>query len=414
MGYDMPSEAGRTDTSTLGLCDTLVPGERKEYRFFLTWHFPNRLGGWGKQADVPTRNRYAVRFDSSWDVARYVVEHWPRLEQQTRRFHAALFGSTLPPPVLDAISANIVSLRSTTCFWLDDGRFFGYEGCFDDAGCCEGTCTHVWSYAQTLAFLFPSLERSMRRIEFVSETDADGYMGFRAFRTFGEEFIWHHWGDRRPPPAADGQMGSVLRAYREWLIGGDRAWLAEVWPGVKRTMIFASAHWDADGDGVFDGQQHNTYDIEFYGPNPLCGIYYLSALRAVEELARVMGEDALALRCRERFERGSARLDELLWNGEFYIQRLEDVNAYKYQHGVGCLSDQLLGQLHARILGLGDLLPAEHVAVGDRGGVRSQLPGRPERARQLPAHLRAERRGRAADVLLAARRAPEAPFCLQR
>src|SRR5262249_38494055 len=50
----------------------------------------------------------------------------------------------------------------------------------------------------------------------------------------------------------------------------------------------------------------------------------------------------------------------------FYVQRLDDVNAYKYQHGVGCLSDQLLGQLHARILGLGDLLPAEHVrqAIG--------------------------------------------------
>jgi uncharacterized protein (DUF608 family) len=161
-------------------------------------------------------------------------------------------------------------------------------------------------------------------------------------------------------------MGSVLRAYREWLIGGDRAWLAKIWPGVKRAIAFADANWDPDDDGVFDGQQHNTYDIEFYGPNPLCGIYYLSALRAVEELARVIGEDALALRCRERFERGSARLDELLWNGEFYIQRLEDVNAYRYQHGVGCLSDQLLGQLHARILGLGDLLPAEHVrqAIG--------------------------------------------------
>ncbi|MFL5800817.1 MAG: GH116 family glycosyl-hydrolase, partial [Roseiflexaceae bacterium] len=200
LGYDTPSAMGKTDTGTLGLRDTLAPGERKAYRFFLTWHFPNRPGGWGKRADAPTRNRYAARFDDSWGVARYVVEQLPRLEEGTRRFHAALFGSTLPPAVLDAITANIVPLRSTTCFWLDDGRFFGYEGCFDAAGCCEGTCTHVWSYAQTLAFLFPSLERAMRRIEFVSETDAEGYMGFRAFKTFGEPFVWHHWGDGQPPP----------------------------------------------------------------------------------------------------------------------------------------------------------------------------------------------------------------------
>jgi uncharacterized protein (DUF608 family) len=366
LGYDTPSAMGTTDTGTLGLRDTLAPGERKAYHFFLTWHFPNRPGGWGKRADAPMRNRYAARFDSSWDVAGYLAEALPRLEQQTRRFHAALFGSTLPPAVLDAISANIVTLRSPTCFWLDDGRFFGYEGCFDAAGCCEGTCTHVWSYAQTLAFLFPSLERAMRRIEFVSETDAEGYMGFRAFNTFGEQFVWHHWGDGQPPPAADGQMGSILRAYREWLLSGDRAWLAEIWPGVKRAIVFAAARWDADGDGVFDGQQHNTYDIDFYGPNPLCSVYYLGALRAAEELAQVMGEDELAGRYRERFKRGTRRLDELLWNGEYYVQRLDDMNAYKYQHGEGCLSDQLLGQLHARILGLGDLLPVEHVrqAIG--------------------------------------------------
>jgi uncharacterized protein (DUF608 family) len=155
-------------------------------------------------------------------------------------------------------------------------------------------------------------------------------------------------------------MGSVLRAYREWQLSGDRDWLAGVWPGVKRAIGYAAPHWDTDGDGVPDGKQHNTYDIEFYGPNPLCGIYYLGGLRAAEELARVQGETALADSYHTAFERASARLDELLWGGEFYVQRLDDVDAYKYQHGLGCLSDQLLGQLHARVLGLGDLVPAEH------------------------------------------------------
>ncbi|MEP7358245.1 MAG: GH116 family glycosyl hydrolase, partial [Anaerolineales bacterium] len=250
-----------------------------------------------------------------------------------------------------------------TCFWLDDGRFFGWEGCFDQTGCCSGTCTHVWSYAQTLAYLFPGLEREMRRIEFVIETEDDGYMSFRACRVFGETHTWP-WGDHRADAAADGQMGSLIRACREWRLSGDRGWLEQVWPGVKRALSFAQSEWDPDGDGLTDGSQHNTYDINFFGPNPLAGIYYLAGLRAVEELAGVMGEPELAAHCRQTFDRGSAQLDALLWNGEYYIQKLDDVNAHKYQFGLGCLSDQLLGQLHARLVGLGDLLPAAHVRTG--------------------------------------------------
>jgi uncharacterized protein (DUF608 family) len=360
LGYDSPSEAGKTDTASLALLDTLAPGASGTYQFILCWSFPNRPDSWKQDAPKLIRNHYATRFADSWATAHYVVEHLPRLEDATRRFHAALFGSTLPAYILDAVSANIVPLRSTTCFWLEDGRFFGWEGCFDDRGCCEGSCTHVWSYAHTLAFLFPSLEREMRRIEFVVETEPDGWMAFRTFKTFGEEFRWT-WGDQKAEAALDGQMGSIVRVLREWQLSGDRAWLTSVWPGVKRAIDYASAHWDTDGDGVPDGRQHNTYDIEFYGPNPLCGFYYLAGLRAVEELARIMDEPELAARCQDAFARGSRRLDELLWNGEYFIQALDDVNAHKYQHGRGCLSDQLLGQLHARILGLGDLAPREHV-----------------------------------------------------
>ena len=369
LGYDTPSEMGKTDTGSLGLVDTLAPGGMGAYRFVLAWSFPNRPDSWTNKDAPLTRNHYAKLFPTSWEVATYVVEHYDRLEAESRRFRNALFSSTFPAYVLDALSANIVPLRSTTCFWLEDGRFFGWEGCFDDAGCCEGSCTHVWSYAHTLAFLFPSLEREMRRIEFVVETEADGWMAFRSLKTQGETFLWT-WGNQKPEAAVDGQMGSILRVLREWQLSGDRPWLEQVWPGVKRAIDYASAHWDTNADGVLDGRQHNTYDIEFYGPNPLCGIYYLAALRAVEELADVMAEPGLARKCREVFERGSRHLDKLLWNGEFYVQRLDDVDAYKYQHGLGCLSDQLLGELHARILGLGEIVPRAHAKSALQAVVR--------------------------------------------
>lgn len=360
LGYGEPGT--HPDTGSLGLVGTLEPSASKAFRFMITWFFPNRPDSWQQGSDRLTRNHYATRFGDAWEVARYAFDEMPRLRSATECFHDALFSSTLPPYVLDAVSANIVPVRSNTCFWLEDGRFFGWEGCFDDNGCCPGSCTHVWSYAYTVAFLFPSLEREMRRIEFAVETEDDGFMNFRTFQTFGEEFVWQ-WGEQKPEAAVDGQMGSVLRAYREWQLSGDKGWLSAIWPGIRSAIIYASNNWDTDGDGILDGRQHNTYDIDFYGPNPLSSIYFLAGLRAVEELAQVMDEPEMAQRCRKTFEATSGRLNQLLWNGEYYVQLLDDVDAYRYQHGKGCLSDQLLGQLHARVLGLGDLLPSGHVRM---------------------------------------------------
>lgn len=358
LGYETVSDKGLSDTGSLGVIDTLSPGERGRYRFILTWHFPNRAPGWEKPQGIPLLNQYATRFSSSWETARYVSSELVRLETETRSFHDALFNSTLPAEVIDAISANITVVRSTTCFWLSDGHFYGWEGCFDDGGCCAGTCTHVWAYAYTAALLFPSLERSMRSIEFTVETEPDGYMMFRTFQTFGDQFEWG-WGAQKPEAAVDGQMGSIIRAYREWRLSGDQAWLDSIWPRVKQAMTYALAHWDTDKDGLLDGRQHNTYDIEFYGPNPLSSFYHLAALRATEALALVQGDTAFAADCRAAFDLAAPQLDNLLWNGEYYQQRLADIDAYPYQHGAGCLADQLLGQLHACVLGLGDLIPAE-------------------------------------------------------
>lgn len=357
LGYETGGEW--PDTGSLGVVDTVPAGESRSYTFVLTWSFPNRINSWSIKPERIIRNHYAVNFADSWVTAEYVIRNLARLETGTRQFHDALFNSTLPAAVVDALSANIVPVRSNTCFWLEDGRFFGWEGCNNEWGSCAGNCTHVWSYAYTVAFLFPSLEREMRRIEFVIETEPSGYMSFRAIRALDENSEWIWAGNKIA--AVDGQMGCILRAYREYQLCGDKDWLATVWPGIKNAIDYASKHWDTDGDSVLDGKQHNTYDIEFYGPNPLCSVYYLAGLRAVEEMAKVMGDTELAQRCHASFENGSAKLDSLLWNGEYYAQVIEDVNAYKYQYGAGVLSDQLLGQLHARALGLGDLLPVDHV-----------------------------------------------------
>jgi non-lysosomal glucosylceramidase len=156
-------------------------------------------------------------------------------------------------------------------------------------------------------------------------------------------------------------MGTIVRLYREWKLSGDTEFLRSVWPGATRALDYAFKHWDSDGDFVFDSQQHNTYDIEFYGPNSMTNSMFFAALKAGAEMADALGESERATKYRKALEQGSAKMDQLLWGGEYYIQRLDDVNEYRYQYGQGCLSDQMLGQMLAHVAGLGYILPKDHV-----------------------------------------------------
>jgi non-lysosomal glucosylceramidase len=126
-------------------------------------------------------------------------------------------------------------------------------------------------------------------------------------------------------------------------------------------LDFAFTCWDSDNDFVLDSQQHNTYDIEFYGPNSLVNSMFYGALKAGAEMAAALGETERSQRYLQALEAGSAKMDQMLWNGEYYIQVIDDVNRYKYQYGTGCLSDQLLGQMLSHVAGLGYVLPKEHV-----------------------------------------------------
>jgi uncharacterized protein (DUF608 family) len=358
----------------------LVPaGGESSVTFLIAWHFPNRTPercGWaaveGEKKTV-VGNHYCQRFADAWEVAKHIAKELPSLEMRTRKFASLVQSSTLPPAVLDAAMSNLSTLRSNTCFRTADGEFHGFEGCSDQRGCCHGTCTHVWNYEQATAFVFPSLARSIRESEFLRNTEEGGLMGFRSYLPDGLN-IWH-------AAAADGQMGCLMKFYRDWQLSGDTEWLKRLWPKAKKALEFAwiKNGWDGDHDGVAEGVQHNTYDVEFYGPNPLCGVWYLGALRAGEEMARALGDAEAADVYRRLFENGKKWIDANLFNGQYYIQKVvgraaEDVAAGlrvgfgaanplapDYQVGEACLIDQLVGQYMAHVADIGYLLDEANV-----------------------------------------------------
>ena len=349
----------------------LKPGETREISFFITWHFPNRKA-W---ASSMMKNYYTFQYEDAWDVIRKTVPELNQLEQETNDFVTTFCESDLPDVVKEAALFNISTLRTQTCFRTDDGYFYAWEGCNDNSGCCHGSCTHVWNYEQAMGFLFAELAKKRREIEFGLATDENGLMSFRVnlpkenIRGFGRA-------------AADGQMGAIMKMYRDWQLSGDESFLKKLYPNVKRALQFCwiPGGWDADIDGVMEGTQHNTMDVEYYGPNPQMGIWYLGALRAVEEMSRFLGDIDFADNCATLYANGRKWLDENLFNGEYFIHEIRppkntdeiapslivgmgggDKFNPDYQLGEGCLVDQLVGQFMAHVCGLGYLVEPDHV-----------------------------------------------------
>ena len=227
--------------------------------------------------------------------------------------------STLPAALRDAAMSNLSTLVTQTCFRTADGEFHGFEGCDDQRGCCFGNCTHVWNYETSTQFVFPSLARSLRKAAFGFSQDDQGGMRFRQMLPDGL--------DRFGYAAADGQMGQIIKAYLDWKLCGDTEWLRGLWPKIQRGISFAwiPGGWDPNRNGVLEGVQHNTYDVEFYGPNPLGTVYYLGALRAAEEMANALGDTAAAANYHALFAKGSAWIDQNLFNGDYYIQKVRGI-----------------------------------------------------------------------------------------
>ncbi|MHC4443972.1 MAG: GH116 family glycosyl hydrolase [Planctomycetota bacterium] len=324
----------------------LGPRAKHTFTFVLGWFFPNR-----KYADIKRRypqygtgQMYTNWFNNASEVAHYVLDNHPRLSGDTRKWRDTYYAGTLPYWLLNRLHSTVSYLATGTCMWWKNGRFWAWEG----VGCCGGTCTHVWNYAQASARLFPQLERSVREMQDLGEALLDN--GLVSFR--GKIFQGRY--------AADGQCGTVLKCYREHLMSADNNYLKRNWPKIKKVLEY-SIEQDANDDGLIENSQHNTFDIEFFGPNTFVGSLYLAALRAGEEMARTMRDIEFAKRVRKIFQSGRKLSVERLWNGEYFIQ-IVDLNKHpKSQYGKGCISDQLFGQGWARQLGLGNIYPQSQV-----------------------------------------------------
>ncbi|HZK96352.1 MAG TPA: GH116 family glycosyl hydrolase [Prolixibacteraceae bacterium] len=364
----------------------LAPGEEKTIRILLSWYVPNsniRLGEDPKTAAKcdPSSGCCASPYYQPWysgkfanisEAAKYWSSNYNELKTKSQLFSDAFFRSTLPPEVLEAVSANLSILKSPTVLRQRDGKLWAWEGCSDNSGCCEGSCTHVWNYAQAIPNLFPSLERTLRNTEFTVSQNDEGHQAFRSALPIRPKIHDFY-------AASDGQLGGIMKVYREWRISGDSQWLKELFPKVKASMDYCINTWDPRHKGILEEPHHNTYDIEFWGPDGMCTSFYLGALLSVSQMGEFLKEDVSTYHT--LLKSGKRFMQDSLYNGEYFYQKIkwqglkapnpiemsknmwnsnysEEAQVLlkkegpKYQYGKGCLSDGVLGFWLARMCGL--------------------------------------------------------------
>jgi len=307
---------------------------------------------------------YATQFKSVHEVTKFWKENYSILRLRSEKFRDAFFDSTLPPEVIEAVAANLTILKSPTVLRQHDGRLWAFEGCNDGSGCCVGSCTHVWNYAQAIPHLFPELERGFRQTEFFEGMSVSGQQAFRHVLPIapgGGAF-----------DAVDGQLGGVIKVYRDWRIFGNTAWLKIYWSRIQHALNYVIEKFDPRHTGLLEESHHNTYDINYYGPDGHCGSFYLAALHAAIEMGKALGDENDNVKLYEKLlKAGAERMEKELWNGEYYIQivqktglnrnfgplnpndqstggyreivRTVNEQGPKYQYGTGCLSDGVLG-----------------------------------------------------------------------
>ena len=328
---------------SVAAAESIQPAQSFTADFVISWHFANINNKIKKLvADAQTGHYYGKRFKDASAVMAYIAGNFHSLQSNTFLWQQTWYDSTLPHWLLERTFINIGTISTANTYRFQTGRFWGWEG----VGACEGTCTHVWQYAQALGRLFPSLERDTReRVDLGIALREDGGIMFR--------------GEDEKRPAIDGQAGTILRFYREHQMNADNSFLQNNWSKIKKTVSFMLDQ-DKNEDGLTDTPMENTLDAVWEGEIAWIAGLCIAAAKAAQQMAEDMHDKDFANTCHEYVTKGNQNMGDKLFNGEYFIHRPDAIQGRKKLGSYNtCHIDQVYGQSWAFQAGLGRLWDKE-------------------------------------------------------
>lgn len=352
---------GTKTVGAIGQDLVLEPGAEHTVRFAVAWYFPAYSSGYvfhSSMEDIPDlenlRRHYAKQFQSSQAVITHLADNYSNLAGLTRLWVETWYDSTLPYWFLNRTFLNTSTLATQTCHWFDNERFYAWEG----VDCCPGTCQHVWQYAQTIARIFPNFERSLREnIDYGIAFRSDGSIEYRAEANIADVNMKSE-NESEAFFAADGQLGTILRVYREHTMSSDAGFLSRIWPRVKKSLEFMMTL-DSNDDGLLDVAQFHTLDTSWHGEIPWISSLYLAALAAGKKMAEEMADEDFAKECNTRLSVGRVSFVEQLFNGEYFVHKPNPDRPDSMDLTEGSYIDQVFGQGYAMQLGLERVIPKQ-------------------------------------------------------
>jgi uncharacterized protein (DUF608 family) len=357
--------------SSIGTDTTLQPGGSFDHAFVFAWYFPNLYGGIEqRRAGEMTDGNFSLNiqktriqghyynnfFSSHREVSEYLMAHRKDLEEKTRDFFNDFYNSDLPTFVLDQVNSQLNTFVTSSTL-TRNGTFAIREGLTSDKPWGPNATIDVSLYgSSSIIALFPELQKSMMRAHSRIQTPkGEIHHGLPADieidhnRTSG---VFHR---------VDLVPNYIQMVLRDYFWTGDREYLLEMWPSIKKGIHYILDERDNDGDRMPDMEGiMSSYDnFPMYGLASYIQSQWLAAMASSGKIAGILGDTETQALAEKILREGTRLMETQLWNGKYFVLS----NDYLGEKGLddGILTDQLVGQWMAHQSGLGYLFGEDKI-----------------------------------------------------
>ena len=352
----LPAVSGDQTGSTLALDFRLAPGETTTRRVVLSWFAPNwNASGSPDGEGNDFAHMYAAHYPNALTVARMLAAENDSLKKRVIAWQEEIYGDKqLPGWLADALVNNLHLIPETSVWGQANGSLssfakadglFGLNEC--PRGCPQIECIPCSFYGNMpIVYFYPKAALSTLR-------------GYKAYQFENGRPPWIFGGvtasdekNKGPFDLAAPDIGYqtvlngacyVIMADRYWQTTGDKKFLEEFYDSLKRandfsmnlrpkyglSQVMSMPEPGTDAHGMGDTEWFEAPEPGWKGYVTHAGAVRMAQVQVMKRMAQAMGDDKYAAKCDLWLAAGSKVLEEILWNGSYYLNFHDKENGVK-------------------------------------------------------------------------------------